>query len=265
MGIFEAIVLGLIQGLTEFLPVSSSGHIELGKALFGEKMADDSSSLFTIVVHGATALSTIVVFRKDIAKIIRDLLSFRYTDSTNLVLFIILSMIPAAFVGFFLEDELDKLFNGNILLVGCMLLVTAAILYMTTLIKPKRGILNFKNAFVIGIAQALAILPGISRSGSTIATGLMLGINKKRMARFSFLMVLPLIFGIMAKKMLDYDSAAEGSIEPMILIVGFVAAFLSGLIACRWMVYLVRKSKLHYFALYCAIVGLIAITTALLK
>lgn len=265
MGILEAIFLGLIQGLTEFLPVSSSGHIELGKAILGEKMADDSSSLFTIIVHGATALSTIIVFRKDIEKILRDLFTFRYTDSTNLLLFIIISMIPAALVGFFLEEELDKLFNGNILLVGCMLLVTAAILYTTTIIQPKRGILNFKNAFLIGLAQAFAILPGVSRSGSTIATGLMLGINKKRMARFSFLMVLPLIFGIMSKKLMDYDAQAEGTIEPVVLLAGFAAAFISGLFACQWMVYLVRKSKLHYFAIYCAIVGIIAIITSFLK
>lgn len=259
MDFIQALLLGLVQGLTEFLPVSSSGHIEMGKEILGITINEGDGKLFTIVVHGATALSTIVVFRTDLRHISRDLLTFRWTDSTNLVLFIILSMIPAVAVGLLLEEHIDKLFEGNMLLVGSMLFVTAILLFTTTLIKPKRGFLNFWKAFVIGVAQAIAILPGISRSGSTIATGMLLGVNRNRMARFSFLMVLPLIFGVMAKDLMDYNPNADSDVGVMPLIVGFIAAFISGLFACRWMIKLVRKSKLSYFAIYCAIIGAIAI------
>lgn len=264
MGLFEALLLGLVQGLTEFLPVSSSGHIEIGKALLDSDLDAANGQLFTIMVHGATALSTIVVFRKDIALIIRELLTFRWTDSTNLLLFIILSMIPATLVGLLWKEELEALFNSNLLLVGSMLFVTGGLLLTTTYMKPEKGILNYWKSFVIGIAQAVAILPGISRSGSTIAVGLLLGVNRTKMARFSFLMVLPLIFGLMAKDLMDYNPDAESSIGTAPLIVGFIAAFIAGLFACSWMIKLVRKSKLSYFAYYCFVVGAIAVTYSFL-
>ena len=263
MDFIESLVLGVIQGLTEFLPVSSSGHLELGKVIFDQDLSASESLLFTIVVHAATALSTIVVFRNDIRTIFRELLTFRWTDSTNLVLFIIVSMIPAALVGFFWKDELESLFTGDLMLVGLMLMVTATLLLITSFLKPKRGIINYWKSLVIGVAQAIAILPGISRSGSTIAVGLMLGINRSKMARFSFLMVLPLIFGAMAKDLMDYDSAKEASIETGNLVVAFIAAFATGILACNWMIKLVRKSKLSYFAIYCFIVGGIAIAYSL--
>jgi len=261
MDFLDALVLGILQGLTEFLPVSSSGHIELGKVLLLDTNIDAANSkLFTIIVHGATALSTIVVFRKDIAKIVRDLLSFKWTDSANLIFFIILSMIPAALVGVFLKDEIESLFNGNLVLVGSMLLFTGVLLLLTTIIRPKKGILNYWRSLIIGTAQAIAILPGISRSGSTIAVGLLLGINRTKIARFSFLMVLPLIFGAMIKDLMDYDPNASESINCRVLIVGFISAFFAGLVACNWMIKIVKRSKLSYFAYYCFIVGAIALT-----
>ncbi len=263
MNFLEALFLGLLQGLTEFLPVSSSGHIEIGKELLGLDINPDDSKLFTIVVHGATALSTIVVFRNDLRAISRDLLTFRWTDSTNLMLFIIISMIPAVFVGLFWEDKIDELFAGNMVLVGSMLLVTGILLLITSYLKPKRGIVNYWKSAVLGVAQAIAILPGISRSGSTIATGLILGINRNTMARFSFLMVLPLIFGAMAKDIMDYNPSAETDVEPLALIGGFIAAFVAGLFACNWMIKLVRKSKLSYFAVYCFAIGAIALIYSL--
>jgi undecaprenyl-diphosphatase len=267
MTLLEAIILGLIQGLSEFLPVSSSGHLELGKEVLGVNLGNTSNNLFfTITVHSATALATIIVFRKDILNILWDVWRLKFTDNINFALFVIVSMIPAVFAGLFLEDELEKLFNGNVLLVGTMLLVTSILLFTTVKLKPQKGILDYKRSFMIGIAQAIAIIPGISRSGATISTGLLLGIKRKEVARFSFLMVIPLIFGAMAKEIMDYkpdESAAD--IKPEVLIAGFVAAFGSGWLACRWMIYLVRKSKLGYFALYCAVIGIAAITYHLIN
>ena len=258
MSFLDAILLGIIQGLTEFLPVSSSGHIELGKVILGVDGDAGEGSLFTIIVHGATALSTIVIFRKDISKIVRDLLTLKWTDSANFTLFIIISMIPAVLVGLFLKDEIDGLFSENILLVGFMLLITGALLMYTNYVKKKDGIVNYKNSLLLGIAQAIAILPGISRSGATIATGLILGIDKAKVARFSFLMVLPIIFGAMAKDLKDYNPSAD-SIEVSSLIAGFIAAFVVGLVACTAMIKIVKKYKLTSFAMYCFIVGAIAI------
>lgn len=258
MDILEALILGIIQGLTEFLPVSSSGHLELGKVLLDIDLSKaENNLLFTIVVHGATALSTIVVYRRDLRFISRELLTFRYTDSTNFLLFIMLSMIPAGLVGYFLKEEIESFFSGNILLVGTMLLLTGFLLLLTNLVKPKRGILNFKNSLAMGIAQALAILPGVSRSGTTIATGVLLGIRRDRVARFSFLMVIPLIIGVMIKELKDYSG--NGDVDVMPLIIGFIAAFISGLLACKWMIRIVKKSKLIYFAYYCFAVGITAI------
>ncbi|WP_046743053.1 undecaprenyl-diphosphate phosphatase [Kordia zhangzhouensis] len=256
MDIINAIILGIIQGLTEFLPVSSSGHIELGKAILDAEIKEDL--LFTVVVHFATALSTIVIFRNDIATIFKGLFQFRWNDEAKFSVKIILSMIPAALVGILFEDELEALFEGNILLVGCMLVVTAFLLYFADKAKNTEKNVSYSNAVTIGIAQAIAILPGVSRSGATISTSVLLGNDKTKAARFSFLMVVPLILGKIGKDILSGDLALESSqIAP--LAAGFVAAFVAGLFACTWMINLVKKSKLTYFAIYCLVVGLIAI------
>ncbi|WP_299764346.1 undecaprenyl-diphosphate phosphatase [uncultured Dokdonia sp.] len=258
MNNLDALLLGIIQGLTEFLPVSSSGHLELGKAILGDTSVPEESLMFTVVVHFATALSTIVVFRKDIWEILRGLLSFKWNEETQFSTKIILSMIPAVIVGLFFEEQLEALFGGNILLVGCMLIVTAALLWMADKAKDTQKKVSFSNAFVIGISQAIAMLPGISRSGATISTSVLLGNDKSKAARFSFLMVIPLILGKIAKDILGGDLTTEGG-NVSVLIIGFLAAFIAGLVACTWMIKLVKKSKLSWFAIYCLIVGLIAI------
>ncbi|GGX08133.1 undecaprenyl-diphosphate phosphatase [Aquimarina muelleri] len=264
METIDAIILGIIQGLTEFLPVSSSGHLELGKAILGDKTVPEESLLFTVVLHFATALSTIVVFRKDILEIIRGLLQFKKNKETLFSLKIIISMIPAVLVGLFFEEQLEKLFGGNVLFVGFMLLITAALLWFADKAKSTRKPVSTSNAFVIGIAQAIAMLPGISRSGATISTSVLLGNDKTKAARFSFLMVIPLIFGKIAKDILSGDlNFSSENTTPIIL--GFIAAFISGLFACTWMISLVKKSKLTYFAVYCVIVGLIAISFGFTK
>lgn len=264
MEIIDAIILGIIQGLTEFLPVSSSGHLELGKAILGDHSIPKESLLFTVVLHFATALSTIVVFRKDIVEIVKGLFSFKWNDDTKFVVKIIVSMIPAVIVGLFFEEELEQLFGGNILLVGCMLIVTAILLFLADKAKDTSKKVSFKNAFVIGISQAIAMLPGISRSGATISTSVLLGNDKTKAARFSFLMVVPLILGKIAKDVLSGDLTYESN-NFTVLSVGFLAAFVAGLFACTWMITLVKKSKLSYFAIYCVIVGIIAIIFALLN
>lgn len=258
MNEFDAAILGIVQGLTEFLPVSSSGHLELGKAILGDNSIPSESLMFTVVLHAATALSTIVVFRKDILEILKGLFSFKWNEETQFSLKIILSMIPAALVGFYFESELESLFGGNILLVGFMLIITSLLLWLADRAKVTEKPVSYKNAFVIGVAQAIAILPGISRSGATIATSVLLGNDKSRAARFSFLMVVPLILGKIAKDVLSGD-LAESTTEFSILAIGFIAAFISGFFACTWMITLVKKSKLSYFAIYCFVVGLIAL------
>ncbi|MEP1488172.1 MAG: undecaprenyl-diphosphate phosphatase [Algibacter sp.] len=264
MEIIDAIILGIIQGLTEFLPVSSSGHLELGKAILGDNSVPEESLLFTVVLHFATALSTIVVFRKDILELITGALKFKWNDDLQFISKIAVSMIPAVIVGLFFEEQLEALFGGNILLVGCMLLVTAILLFLADKAKDTDKKVSFKNAFLIGISQAIAMLPGISRSGATISTSVLLGNDKTKAARFSFLMVVPLIFGKIAKDILSgdltYDSNNFTSFS-----IGFVAAFVAGLFACTWMISLVKKSKLSYFAIYCVIVGVIAIVFSLMN
>jgi len=258
MDTIDAILLGIIQGLTEFLPVSSSGHLELGKAILGDNSVPKESLLFTVVLHFATALSTIVVFRKDILLLLKGIFKFQWNEDLQFATKITISMIPAVIVGLFFEEQLEALFGGNILLVGCMLIVTAALLFLADKAKDTQKKVSFKNAFVIGVSQAVAMLPGISRSGATISTSVMLGNDKTKAARFSFLMVVPLIFGKIAKDILggelNYDFANYTTLG-----IGFVAAFVAGLFSCTWMISLVKKSKLSYFALYCVIVGLIAI------
>ena len=264
MDTIDAILLGIIQGLTEFLPVSSSGHLELGKAILGDNSVPKESLLFTVVLHFATALSTIVVFRKDILLLLKGIFKFQWNEDLQFATKIAISMIPAVIVGLFFEEQLEALFGGNILLVGCMLIVTAALLFLADKAKDTQKKVSFKNAFVIGVSQAVAMLPGISRSGATISTSVLLGNDKTKAARFSFLMVVPLIFGKIAKDILGgeltYDFANFTTLG-----IGFVAAFVAGLFACTWMISLVKKSKLSYFALYCVIVGLIAIGFSLIN
>lgn len=353
MNILEAIILGIIQGLTEFLPVSSSGHLELGKAILGS--VPEEGMLMTVVLHFATALSTIVIFRKDIAEIFLGLFKFKNNKELRFSIMIVLSMIPAALVGVFLEDEIDAFFSGNILLVGAMLILTGGLLFLADKAKGTDGKVSPMKAVIIGIAQAIAILPGISRSGATIGTSVLLGVDKSRAARFSFLMVVPLIFGAMAVKTKNYldvkgmqdgmpverskaivnelkedhsflskDPVAieiafgarevaldrmnkdvvpsktsvneidsifgynlieagltqneldlimkedlmamhkQGKTSMTILLTGFLAAFITGLFACTWMIKIVKRSKLKYFSFYCFAVGALAIVWSLI-
>jgi undecaprenyl-diphosphatase len=264
MDILDSILLGIIQGLTEFLPVSSSGHLELGKAILGDQSLPEESLLFTVLLHFATALSTVVVFRKDILSILKSLFSFSWNEDTQFIFKIALSMIPAVIIGLLFEKQLEELFGGNILLVGCMLLVTAVLLFLADKAKDTNKAVTFKDAFIIGVSQAIAMLPGISRSGATISTSVLLGNDKTKAARFSFLMVIPLIFGKIAKDMIGGDLGLDGQ-NAVTLSAGFIAAFLSGLVACTWMISLVKKSRLSYFAIYCAIVGCIAIGFSILS
>jgi undecaprenyl-diphosphatase len=264
MEIIDAILLGIIQGLTEFLPVSSSGHLELGKAILGDNSVPKESLLFTVVLHFATALSTIVVFRKDIWSILQGILKFEWNEDLRFLSKIVVSMIPAVILGLFFEEQLEALFGGNILLVGCMLLVTAVLLFLADKAKNTQKKVTFLNAFIIGVSQAIAMLPGISRSGATISTSVLLGNDKTKAARFSFLMVVPLIFGKIVKDVLGGELTYDAS-NFTALSSGFIAAFIAGLFACTWMIALVKKSKLSYFGIYCVIVGLTAIIFALLN
>ena len=258
MDTLDAIILGIIQGLTEFLPVSSSGHLELGKAILGDDSVQEESLLFTVVLHFATALSTIVVFRKDIWEILSGLFQFKWNEESQFSAKIIISMLPAVFVGLFFEEQLEAFFGGNIRFVGFMLIITAVLLYFADKAKDTDKKVSFKNAFIVGISQAIAMLPGMSRSGATISTSVLLGVDKSKAARFSFLMVVPLIFGKIAKDIMSGDLNFDGE-NNIAMGAGFIAAFLAGLAACTWMIKLVRKSKLSYFAIYCLVVGLIAI------
>ncbi|EDM43651.1 putative bacitracin resistance protein [unidentified eubacterium SCB49] len=262
MEVIDAILLGIIQGFTEFLPVSSSGHLEIGKAILGDNSVPEESLLFTVILHFATALSTIVVFRKDILEILKAVFKFQWNEETQFIFKIGISMLPAVVVGLLFEEQLEAFFGGNIAFVGAMLIITAVLLYFADKAKSTEKPVSFKNAFVIGISQAIAMLPGISRSGATISTSVLLGNDKSKAARFSFLMVIPLIFGKIAKDILSGDITTE-STDFTIMGLGFVAAFLSGLIACTWMISLVKKSKLSYFAIYCLVVGIIAIGVGL--
>jgi undecaprenyl-diphosphatase len=256
--ILDAIILGIIQGLTEFLPVSSSGHLELGKAILGDNSVPEESLLFTVILHFATALSTIVVFRKDVWDILSGLFRFKWNEESQFSVKIIISMLPAVFVGLFFEEELEAFFGGNIRFVGFMLLITALLLYFADKAKDTNKKVSFATALIVGISQAIAMLPGISRSGATISTSVLLGVDKSKAARFSFLMVVPLIFGKIAKDLLSGDLTFNGE-NNVAMGAGFIAAFIAGLAACTWMIKLVQKSKLSYFAVYCLIVGLIAI------
>lgn len=256
-----ALLLGVVQGLTEFLPVSSSGHLELVKAISQADFVAKESLLFTIILHGATALSTVVFFRKDIGFLLKELLTLKPNPSFYFALYILLSMIPAVIVGLFLEDLITQLFDQNILLVGAMLLFTGVLLSLADRAKSTLKDINAVSAFIIGLLQSVAILPGISRSGATIATAVLLGIDKEKAARFSFLMVVPLIVGSMAKSILDADTImTDTSLLP--LVIGFIAAFFTGLAACKWMINIVKKAQLKYFSWYCFAVGILALILA---
>ncbi len=255
---FDAIVLGLVQGFTEFMPVSSDGHLEIANKFLGLK---GENLAFTVVVHGATILSTIVVFWQEIIKILRGGLEFKWNEETSFIARIAVSMIPVLIVGLFFKDYIDSLYAGNMILVGAMLLLTAAFLYLGHFRRHGEREIGFFDAFIIGIMQALAVLPGLSRSATTISTGLMLGNRRDKMVRFSFLMVIVPIIGANLKQIYDSGFVISG-VSPLNMTIGFVVAFLAGLLACKWMIHLVRNSKLIYFAIYCTIAGALAIIFA---
>jgi undecaprenyl-diphosphatase len=254
----QALILGLVQGLTEYLPVSSSGHLTILSTFFGMDGADNLT--FTVAVHVATVLSTLVVLWREIDWILKGLFKFQMNAETKYALNILVSMIPVGIVGLFFKDKVEEAFGSGLLIVGVMLLVTAVLLTFSYYAKPRqKEHISLWDAFVIGVAQACAVLPGLSRSGSTIATGLMLGDKKDKLAQFSFLMVIPPILG---EALLDILKAVKGeevvsdAIGTIPLCVGFLAAFLSGCFACKLMINLVKKGKLIYFGYYCAVVGL---------
>lgn len=265
MSWIESIVLGIIQGLTEFLPVSSSGHLTIAGSLFG--LSGEENLAFAILVHIATVLSTVIVLWKEISGLFKGLFTFRWNDETQMVSKILLSMIPVGIAGFFFKDTIELFFGSGLLLVGCMLLLTAGLLMISYYPRPVgKEEISFRDALIIGLVQACAVLPGLSRSGSTIATGVWLGNNKEKVAKFSFLMVILPVLGealLDAMKMLKGDVSIFTSISAPAMIGGFAAAFLSGLFACKWMIDLVRKGNLKYFAIYCVATGLFVIIYSL--
>ncbi|MBR5736827.1 MAG: undecaprenyl-diphosphate phosphatase [Bacteroidales bacterium] len=272
MSWFEALILGIVQGLTEFLPVSSSGHLAIGKALFGIETSDLS---FEIAVHAATVLATLLVFWKDILKLLQELFKFKMNDGTKYILMLLVSMIPVFIVGVLLKDSVENIFGSGLLVVGCCLVITAALLYLSEKLFARRAArgtdagasgagsnMSFKSALWMGLAQAVAVLPGLSRSGSTIATGLLCGVKREEVTRFSFLMVLIPILG---EAFLDVAGGgfAASSVGGLQLAIGFLAAFVSGLFACKVMIAIVKRARLRWFALYCLIVGLACIISTL--
>ena len=263
MSWFEALILGLLQGFTEYLPVSSSGHLEIGNALFGTSGADNL--MFGIVVHTATVLSTLVVLWPEISKLLGGFFRFTYNEETKYLMKIGVSMIPVLIVGLFFKDAVEKLFGNGLLLVGIMLVFTALLLTFSYVAKPRqRESISWWSAFIIGLSQAVAVLPGLSRSGATIATGLLLGNKKELVAKFSFLMVIIPILGEAALELISGDMANTTGIPVLSLVIGFLAAFVSGLIACKWMIALVQKGKLIWFALYCALLGISTVVFSLI-
>ena len=271
METFEALILGLLQGLTEYLPVSSSGHLAIGSHILG--IEAEENLMFTVAVHVATVLSTLVVLGGEIFRLVRGTFGPFNTGASGLarlnadqryMLNIVVSMIPIFVVGIYFKDTVKSIFGQGLLVVGCCLLVTADLLAYSYLSKPRqKESISLVDAFIIGIAQAVAVLPGLSRSGSTIATGLILGNNKAHMAQFSFLMVIPPILGEALLDTIEVAkkgfSAAFDDLSVMALVVGFVAAFVSGIVACKWMIGIVRRGKLIYFAYYCLAVGAVTL------
>ena len=260
MNWFEALVLGLIQGLTEFLPVSSSGHLELGKYLFG--IDHEANFYFSIAVHGATVLSTLIVLWKEIADLFKGVFSFKMNEETKYVIKLIISMIPVGIAGLFMNEIAGKFFAGNMTNLGIEFLITALFLGLTLVIRPRERSISYLDSFIIGIAQAIAVLPGISRSGATIATGMMLGNKKTDIAKFSFLMVLIPVIGANAVEMLSTDIAGEKT-SFFVIMLGFITAFISGYLACKWMIALVKKGNLVWFAVYCVLIGIFSILLGL--
>ena len=257
MDTLQAIILGIVQGLTEFLPVSSSGHLQLANELLGTELNPDSNLTFSLTLHAATVLSTIVVLWAEIWKLVKGTFSRTFTQEQAYVLKIVISMIPVGIVGLFFKDYLESAFS-SIAVVGVMLLVTSALLAFAYYAKPRqKEAISYRDSFIIGLAQAVAVMPGLSRSGSTIATGLLLGNKKESVAQFSFLMVLPPILG---NALLDVVKGEfGGGVEALPLIAGFIAAFVTGCVACKWMIGIVKRGKLIWFAIYCGVVGIVAL------
>ena len=258
MDIVDAIILGVIQGLTEFLPVSSSGHLEIGREILNADLLASENLLFTIILHFATAISTIIVFKDDIAKLIKGSIDNSINGNHKYLFKIIISMIPAVLIGLFFEKEIEILFTGNITLVGSMLIITGILLLLTKISKEKRNQISYSHSFIVGLAQAFAIIPGISRSGATICTSLLLGNNKKQSAQFSFLMVIPLIFGKIIKDLFS-DNIDFNNIDYIVYIFGFISAFITGLFACKLMLKIVKNNNLNVFSAYCIILGIMSI------
>jgi undecaprenyl-diphosphatase len=254
---YEALILGVIQGLTEFLPVSSSGHLELGRAILNVQIGKDMS--FAITVHGATVLSIIVVFWSELKTMFAGAMALKWDSSTKYITKLLISLIPVAFIGIFFRDFVEQFFSGNIRFVGSMLLVTSFLLTISHFAKDRKRNITFAGAFIIGIAQALAVLPGISRSGATISTGLLLGNKKDETATFSFLMVLLPIIGANLVDLLSGEMLNKNTTGLIPLLIGFVSAFITGYLACKWMLRIVRKGKLVYFGIYCFLIGVTAI------
>jgi undecaprenyl-diphosphatase len=260
MNLIEAIVLGLIQGLTEFLPVSSSGHLELGKYLFG--IDHEANFYFSIAVHGATVLSTVVVLWKEITGLLKGAFEFRMNDETRYILKLFISMIPVAIAGLFMGEIAKEFFAGNMVSLAVEFFISAFFLFMTLIIMPRERTMTYLDSFIIGLAQALAIIPGISRSGATIATGMMLGNRKTDIAKFSFIMVLVPVIGANILEMTNGDFIKEGT-SVFVILAGFLTAFISGYIACRWMISLVGKGNLKWFAVYCILIGIFTLLLGL--
>ncbi|MFT4568437.1 MAG: undecaprenyl-diphosphatase [Saprospiraceae bacterium] len=261
--LLRSILLGIIQGLTEFLPVSSSGHLEIFNALFAGDQKLDSDFTMVLLVHLGTSLSIVWVFWEDILNIFKGIFTLdRTNEEVKLVGEIIISMIPALVIGLLFEERIEAMFEGGIMHIGFFLLFTAGILWITPQLDGESSGIGWKKAFLIGLAQAVAIMPGISRSGMTIAAALFLGTGKKEAARFSFLMVLPVIFGKMILDFVSGDFQID-STNMFSILAALVSSFIVGIIACRWMISIVRDSKLQYFAIYCGIVGLLVIAGSL--
>ena len=258
MNEIDAIILGVIQGLTEFLPVSSSGHLEITRELLDTNQLPSDNLLMTSVLHFATALSTILVFRKDIYDLIKGLFDKENKTSKSYVIKILIAIVPAGLVGFLLSDEIEFLFSGNMILVGIMLIITGTILFLTKILKTKNFKISSVHALIIGLSQAFAVIPGISRSGATICTSLFLGNNKSEAAKFSFLIVIPVIFGAILKDVLSGD-IFDNEIKISILIIGFISSFLTGVLACKLMLKIVANNNLIYFSFYCFLLGIISI------
>lgn len=261
----QALVLGIIQGLTEYLPVSSSGHLAIGSYLFG--VDGEQNLTFIVAVHAATVLSTFVVLWSEIEWILKGVFKFEMNDETRYLLNIVVSMIPIGVVGVFFKDDVEEIFGSGLLIVGCMLLLTALLLIFTYYYKPRqKDKISLRDAFIIGVAQACAVMPGLSRSGSTIATGLLLGNKKDTLAKFSFLMVIPPILGEALLDVLKMVKGEDlsGGIGTVPLVVGFIAAFVSGCIACKWMINIVKRGKLVYFGIYCALAGALTVVCSLI-